>query len=46
MEFSSSITHSTVLFVTKGECDLQDQAMGFGHAGSRYQANKRAVDEK
>ena len=29
-----------------GECDLQDQAMGFGHAGSRYQENKRAVEEK
>ena len=29
-----------------GECDLQDQAMGFGHAGSRYRENKRAVEEK
>ena len=25
---------------------LQDQAMGFGHAGSRYRENKRAVEEK
>ncbi len=29
-----------------GECDLQDQAMGFGHAGSRYREAKRAVEEK
>jgi NADH-quinone oxidoreductase subunit G len=29
-----------------GECDLQDQAMGFGHAGSRYREPKRAVEEK
>ncbi|PPR55640.1 MAG: hypothetical protein CFH10_02476, partial [Alphaproteobacteria bacterium MarineAlpha4_Bin2] len=29
-----------------GECDLQDQAMGFGHAGSRFNENKRAVEEK
>ena len=29
-----------------GECDLQDQAMGFGHAGSRYRETKRAVEEK
>jgi NADH-quinone oxidoreductase subunit G len=29
-----------------GECDLQDQAMGFGHAGSRYRENKRAVEDK
>ena len=29
-----------------GECDLQDQAMGYGHDSSRYIENKRAVDEK
>ena len=29
-----------------GECDLQDQAMAFGMGGSRYQENKRAVEEK
>ena len=29
-----------------GECDLQDQAMGFGHGGTRFRENKRAVDEK
>ena len=29
-----------------GECDLQDQAMGFGHAGSRFGEHKRAVEEK
>jgi NADH-quinone oxidoreductase subunit G len=29
-----------------GECDLQDQAMGYGHAGSRYTEDKRAVSEK
>ena len=29
-----------------GECDLQDQAMAFGVGGSRYQENKRAVEEK
>ncbi len=29
-----------------GECDLQDQAMAFGFGGSRYQENKRAVEEK
>ncbi len=29
-----------------GECDLQDQAMGYGMDGSRYRENKRAVDEK
>ncbi|ACT59422.1 NADH-quinone oxidoreductase subunit NuoG [Hirschia baltica] len=29
-----------------GECDLQDQAMGFGRAASRYQEPKRAVDDK
>jgi len=29
-----------------GECDLQDQAMAFGKGGTRYQENKRAVDEK
>jgi len=29
-----------------GECDLQDQAMGYGRDGSRYQENKRAVEEK
>ena len=29
-----------------GECDLQDQAMGYGHDCSRYSENKRAVSEK
>jgi NADH-quinone oxidoreductase subunit G len=29
-----------------GECDLQDQAMAYGKDGSRYDENKRAVDEK
>lgn len=29
-----------------GECDLQDQAMGFGRAASRYKEPKRAVDDK
>ena len=29
-----------------GECDLQDQAMGYGHGGSRYKETKRAVEEK
>ena len=29
-----------------GECDLQDQAMAFGVGGSRYQENKRAVEDK
>ncbi len=29
-----------------GECDLQDQAMGFGHGISRYQEDKRSVQNK
>ena len=29
-----------------GECDLQDQAMAYGRGGSRYDENKRAVDDK
>ncbi|MDA1089229.1 MAG: NADH-quinone oxidoreductase subunit NuoG [Proteobacteria bacterium] len=29
-----------------GECDLQDQAMGYGGDRSRYQENKRAVKDK
>ncbi|MDB5493331.1 MAG: nuoG [Phenylobacterium sp.] len=29
-----------------GECDLQDQAMGYGRDDSRYMENKRAVEEK
>jgi NADH-quinone oxidoreductase subunit G len=29
-----------------GECDLQDQAMGYGRDDSRYEENKRAVEEK
>lgn len=29
-----------------GECDLQDQAMGYGRDATRYQENKRAVDDK
>ena len=29
-----------------GECDLQDQALGYGHDASRFSDNKRAVEEK
>jgi len=29
-----------------GECDLQDQAVGYGRDGSRYAENKRAVEDK
>src|SRR5204863_3986686 len=29
-----------------GECDLQDQAMGYGFDRSRYEENKRAVPDK
>ena len=29
-----------------GECDLQDQTMGYGFEGSRYQEDKRAVSDK
>jgi NADH-quinone oxidoreductase subunit G len=29
-----------------GECDLQDQAMAYGADASRYQENKRAVEDK
>jgi NADH-quinone oxidoreductase subunit G len=29
-----------------GECDLQDQAVAYGRAGSRFDENKRAVEEK
>ena len=29
-----------------GECDLQDQAMGYGFDRSRFQENKRAVPDK
>jgi NADH-quinone oxidoreductase subunit G len=29
-----------------GECDLQDEAMGYGRDGSRFDENKRAVEEK
>ena len=29
-----------------GECDLQDQAMGYGVDSSRYHENKRAVEDK
>lgn len=29
-----------------GECDLQDQAMAYGHDFSRYSENKRAVENK
>ena len=29
-----------------GECDLQDQAMAYGRGGSRYELNKRAVEDK
>ncbi len=29
-----------------GECDLQDQAVAYGRGGSRFDENKRAVEEK
>jgi NADH-quinone oxidoreductase subunit G len=29
-----------------GECDLQDQALGYGSGGSRFLENKRAVEDK
>jgi NADH-quinone oxidoreductase subunit G len=29
-----------------GECDLQDQAMAYGRSASRYDENKRAVEDK
>ncbi len=29
-----------------GECDLQDQSMGYGRDASRYAENKRAVEDK
>jgi len=29
-----------------GECDLQDQSMGYGRDATRYEENKRAVEEK
>jgi NADH-quinone oxidoreductase subunit G len=29
-----------------GECDLQDQALAYGRGGSRFDENKRAVDDK
>ncbi|MAB11046.1 NADH-quinone oxidoreductase subunit NuoG [Hyphomonas sp.] len=29
-----------------GECDLQDQAVAYGRSGSRYEENKRAVEDK
>jgi len=29
-----------------GECDLQDQAVAYGRDGSRFDENKRAVEEK
>ena len=29
-----------------GECDLQDETMGYGRAGSRFEENTRAVEEK
>ncbi|MBY0564456.1 MAG: NADH-quinone oxidoreductase subunit NuoG [Hyphomonadaceae bacterium] len=29
-----------------GECDLQDQAVAYGRSGSRFEENKRAVEEK
>ncbi|MET0544801.1 MAG: NADH-quinone oxidoreductase subunit NuoG [Caulobacterales bacterium] len=29
-----------------GECDLQDQSMAYGRPGSRFEENKRAVEEK
>jgi NADH-quinone oxidoreductase subunit G len=29
-----------------GECDLQDQAVAYGRPGSRFEENKRAVEDK
>jgi len=29
-----------------GECDLQDQAMAYGRSYTRYEENKRAIDDK
>ena len=29
-----------------GECDLQDQSMGYGRDATRYDENKRAVEDK
>src|SRR5471032_2952350 len=29
-----------------GECDLQDETLGYGRDDTRYQENKRAVEEK
>ena len=29
-----------------GECDLQDQSLAYGRSGSRFDENKRAVEEK
>ncbi|MDE2355559.1 MAG: NADH-quinone oxidoreductase subunit G, partial [Alphaproteobacteria bacterium] len=29
-----------------GECDLQDQAMGYGRDATRFEENKRAVEDK
>ena len=29
-----------------GECDLQDQAVAYGRSGSRFEENKRAVEDK
>jgi NADH-quinone oxidoreductase subunit G len=29
-----------------GECDLQDQAVAYGRSFSRYEENKRAIDDK
>ncbi|PWE17261.1 NADH-quinone oxidoreductase subunit G [Marinicauda salina] len=29
-----------------GECDLQDQSLAYGRAGSRFAENKRAVEDK
>jgi NADH-quinone oxidoreductase subunit G len=29
-----------------GECDLQDQAVAYGRSSTRYEENKRAIDDK
>jgi NADH-quinone oxidoreductase subunit G len=29
-----------------GECDLQDQAMAYGRSSTRFEENKRAIDDK
>ncbi|MEZ6010814.1 MAG: hypothetical protein R3C08_02955 [Hyphomonas sp.] len=47
MEFLPSTTRWTTRSVTRAaRCDLQDQAMAYGRPTSRYDENKRAVEDK